>query len=117
MAYKSNRVASIIKKTVSELLAFELNDPKLNFPTVTDVEVTNDLAFAKIYVTFLGSEKDKEEGLEALRNAKGKIRNAVSRNLDTRRCPDLIFQIDNSLEQGNRIEQILADLKTKQNND
>jgi len=110
---KSERVASIIKRCVSEMLTTELNDPKLGFATVTDVEVTNDLSFAKVYVTFLGKQEKNDAGLRTLEKAKGRIRNYVSKNLDTRKCPELTFLHDESLETGNRIESIINKLNGK----
>ena len=113
MSQKSERVASIIKKTISEMLTTELNDPKIGFATITDVTVTNDLSFAHVYVTFLGKDERNEAGLKALQRAKGRIRSYVSRHLDTRKCPDLIFEIDDSLKRGNRIDSIIRDLNIK----
>ena len=111
---KSERVASIIKRCISEMLTMELNDPKIGFVTVTDVEVSNDLSFAKVYVTFLGKQERNDAGLKALQRAKGKIRTFISRRLDTRKCPDLIFLLDDSLEKGNRIDAIIEGLNIKQ---
>ena len=111
---KSERVASIIKRCVSELLTTELNDPKLGFVTVTDVEVSNDLSFAKVFVTFLGKQERNEAGLRTLDKAKGRIRNYVSKHLDTRKCPELTFLLDESLETGNRIESIINELNKKE---
>ena len=114
MSLKKDRVASIIKRSISEMLATELSDPKIGFATITDVEVTNDLSFAKIYVTFLGKQERNEAGLKALQRAKGKIRTFISKRLDTRKCPDLIFLLDDSLEKGNRIDAIIEGLNIKQ---
>lgn len=111
MSLKADRVASIIKKSISEMLVTDLNDPKIGFATITDVEVTNDLSFAKVYVTFLGKQERNDAGLKALGRAKGRIRTYISKRLDTHKCPELIFLHDDSLERGNRIEKILNDLK------
>ena len=110
MSLKTERVASVIKKCISEMLVTELSDPKIGFATITDVEVTNDLSFAKVYVTFLGKKERNDAGLEALKRAKGRIRTFISKRLDTRKCPDLIFLHDDSLETGNRIEKIIKNL-------
>ena len=110
---KSERVASIIKRCVSELLTTELNDPKLGFVTVTDVEVSNDLSFAKVFVTFLGKQERNDAGLRTLDKAKGRIRSYVSKHLDTKKCQELIFLQDESLETGNRIESIINKLNGK----
>ena len=54
MSVKTEKIAGIILKNVSEIIQFQLKDPKIGFVTITDVEVTNDLSIAKIYVSFLG---------------------------------------------------------------
>ncbi len=113
MSQKSERVASIIRKTISEMLRTDLSDPKIGFCTVTDVTVTNDLSFAKVYVTFLGKDERNEAGLKALNRAKGRIRTHVSKQLDTRKCPELIFMLDESLKTGNRIDEIIREINEK----
>ena len=107
---KQERIAGIIKKNLSEIIQTDLKDKNVGFVTITDVEVTNDLSFAKVYVTFFDK---KEERLEALKNAKGFLKTALSKTMDTYKVPELIFVLDESLEKGNRIEQIIDDLKTE----
>ncbi len=116
MSQKSERVASIIKKAISEMLRTDLNDPKIGFCTITDVTVTNDLSFAKVFVTFLGKDERNEAGLKALNRAKGHIRSYVSKQLDTRKCPEMIFILDESLKTGNRIDEIIRNLNEEANN-
>ena len=107
-AKKSDRVASIIKKTISEMLTRDINDKDIGFCTVTDVDVTNDLSYAKVYVTFMGTTN--ERGLAGLNHAKGYIRSAVAKKLSTRKCPELIFNVDESLITGNRVDAIIREL-------
>lgn len=114
---KADRVASIIKRAVSEFITFELNDPTVGFVTVTDVEVTNDLSFAKVFVTFMDEQGNNTERMDALERHKGQIRSHVAGQLDTRKCPQLLFKIDESLETGNRIDAILKDLNIEKEND
>ena len=114
MSIKTERISSIIKKNVSSILQYEITNKNVGFVTVTDVEVTNDLSFAKVYVTFLGKQERNEAGLRTLDKAKGRIRNYVSKHLDTRKCPELTFLLDESLETGNRIESIINELNKKE---
>lgn len=79
----------------------------MGFVTVTDVEVSNDHSFAKVYVTFLGKDARNEAGLKALNRAKGFIRSELSKRLSIRRTPELSFYIDKTEEQGKHIEEIL----------
>jgi len=105
---KQERIAGIIKKNLSEIIQNQLKDKNVGFVTITDVEVTNELSFAKIYVTFF----DKSEmRLEALKKAKGYLKTELSKKMSTYKVPDLLFQLDESLNQGNRITEIIDNLK------
>ena len=112
MSVKKERIESIIKKELAPII-IRLNDPSLKFVSVTDVTVTNDLSFAYIYVSFL-DEKDKEKGIIALTKAKGMLRTEISKTLSTRRSPELIIKLDESIEQGNKIENILSEIKKEE---
>ena len=110
MSLKKERIESIIQKELAPIINTRLNDPSLKFVSVTDVKLTDDLSFAYVYVSFL-DEKDKEKGMEALIRTKGTLRSEIAKRLSTRRSPDLVFKLDESLEHGNRIETILAQIK------
>ena len=106
MSVKKERVESIIKRELAPIINNRLNDPSLQFVSVTDVTLTNDMSFAYIYVSFL-NENDKEKGMEALVRAKGTLRSEIAKVLSLRRTPELIIKLDESLEYGNKIESIL----------
>ncbi|WP_071442319.1 30S ribosome-binding factor RbfA [Traorella massiliensis] len=108
---KNDKMNHIVQKAVSEIIQFELKNPKVGFITITDVQVTNDNSYAKIFVSFLGKEERAAAGLKALNQSKGFIRSALAKRLTIRKTPELIFEIDHSLEQGNKIDKILNDLK------
>lgn len=110
MNVKQERIAGIIKKNISDIIQRRLKDPSVGFVTVTDVTVTNDLSFAKIYVTFLDKPELKEKRLDSLKKAKGFIRTELGKEMSTYKVPDLIFVLDDSLEKGNRIDAILNDV-------
>ncbi|MDD6467047.1 MAG: 30S ribosome-binding factor RbfA [Erysipelotrichaceae bacterium] len=109
MAIKQDRLSGIIRREVSDIIQFELKNKNTGLVTVTDVSVTGDLSIAKVYVTILG--KNHEEGLEQLKRAKGFIRSMLGKRLSIRKCPDLIFVLDTSLETGNRIQQLIQEVK------
>lgn len=110
MSVKIERIASLIQKELAPIIQNKLNDPMLNFVSVTDVEVTNDLSYAKIFVSFL-DEDNVEKGLEALNRAKGLLRTEVAKLLETRKTPELIFEFDPSIHTGARIEEILKKIE------
>lgn len=113
MSLKKERIESTIKKELAPIINNRLNDPSLNFVSITDVKLTNDMSFAYIYVSFL-EEKNKEKGMQALQRSKGTLRSEIAKNLTTRRTPELIFKLDESLETGNKIESILAQIKEEE---
>ncbi|MEG0284212.1 MAG: 30S ribosome-binding factor RbfA [Erysipelotrichales bacterium] len=110
---KAERLAQTILKELSHIIQFELKDNKVGFVTITDVRVTNDLSQAKVYVNFLGSEDRESAGLKALERSKGFLRSELAKKLTMRKVPELIFVIDDSLAKGNRIEELLKEIKDK----
>lgn len=113
MSTKSDKIAGLIQRNISEIIQFDLKDPKVGFITITDAQVTNDLSYAKIFVSFLGANARKEAGLKALERSKGYLRSELSKRLSTRKVPELIFVLDESLEKGNRIDNIINDMNKK----
>ncbi len=110
MSLKTERMDMTIQREISHILQFELKNPKLGFVTVTDVQCTNDLSQAKVYVTFLGKQGRNDAGMKVLNQSKGFIRSSVAKKIKIRKMPELIFIQDTSLEQGNRIEKILHNM-------
>ncbi len=115
MSTKNEKIAELIKRNISEIIQFELKDPKIGFITITDCTVTNDLSYAKLFVSFLGQNARKEAGMKALNRSKGYLRSELSKKMSTRKVPELIFQLDDALERGNKIEKIIADMNKKAN--
>ena len=107
---KNERMDMILQREISNILQFDLKDPKLGFVTVTDVQCTRDLSMAKVYVTFLGKQERNDAGMRILQKSKGYIRSTLAKRIKIRKMPDLTFIQDTSLAQGNRIESILNDL-------
>jgi len=107
---RANRVAEQMKKELGDILITKIKDPRVGFVTITDVEVTGDLQQATVYISVLGDEKEKQDSLLGLSKAKGFIRSEIGRRIRLRKTPELIFEFDEALERGNRIETILRDL-------
>ncbi|MFC4775349.1 30S ribosome-binding factor RbfA [Paenibacillus sp. GCM10023252] len=101
------RVGEQIKKELSQIISSELKDPRIGFITVTGVEVTNDLSQAKVYLSVLGSDEQKEETLKALARGTGFIRSELGKRMRLRHTPVLLFKFDSSIEYGSRIESLL----------
>ena len=105
-----DRVNQLIKEEVSLLLQRELKDPRLGFVTVTEVDTSNDLRQAKVFVSVLGGDEQWTASLEALQSARGFIRNWLRQHLDLRMTPELVFRPDRSMEHAARIQALLKDL-------
>ncbi len=96
---RTRRIAEEIRKVVSSMLISGIKDPRINsMVSVTDVEVTNDLSYAYVYVSILGG--DEESTLKGLKSACSYIRREVSRNVKLRHTPEIIFKVDDSIKNG-----------------
>ena len=112
MSFKrSDRVGEAIKREISELIAREVKDPRVHFATVMDVELTEDLRFAKVFVSAMGTEEEKTETMAGLENALGFIRSEIGRRIRLRFTPEIRFYQDKTLDHAFRIEELLNSLK------
>ena len=107
MSVKNERVNSNMQRELSYILNNEVKNPNIKFITVTAVDVTSDLSYAKVYFTTLG---DSKETLKALKSAKGFIRRSLADRIELRHIPDLEFIYDESIEYGKKIEEIIEEI-------
>jgi len=106
MADRTQRIQSIIGKNISEIIQFELRNPKIGFCTVSEVWVSSDFSYARVYVTFLGS-KNPQKNLEELNKAKGFVRSSLAKKLDIRKTPEVTFYLDESYEKAAHLDEVL----------
>ncbi|CAM4242422.1 30S ribosome-binding factor RbfA [Paenibacillus tarimensis] len=104
------RVGEQIKKELSQIIQTELKDPRIGFITVTGVDVTSDLSQARVYLSVLGSDEQKENTLKALAKGSGFIRSELGKRIRLRHTPELEFRFDSSIEYGSRIESLLEEI-------
>lgn len=110
---RPERLGEALKIEISEVVGFELNDPRLEMVTVTDVEVSGDLRDAKVYVLIRGTDQEIDKALKSLRNAATFVRQQVAMNLDLRHAPHVHFVRDTAEENASRVGEILDDLTRK----
>jgi ribosome-binding factor A len=110
MTTRTERLADLIRDEVARLLLREVKDPRIGFVTLTEVRVTPDLRQARLFVSVLGDEKARDAALAGLRHSAPFIQRALFRNLRLRHSPTLLFEIDDSLDRGDRIEHIIQQL-------
>ncbi|QQS33730.1 MAG: 30S ribosome-binding factor RbfA [Acidobacteriota bacterium] len=104
---RPERLAESLKEEIAEVVGFELDDPRLETVTVTDVEVSKDLRDAKVYVYVRGDEAEIETALKTLRNAATFVRQQVAMDLDLRHAPHLHFVRDTAEENAGRVGELL----------
>src|SRR3989338_7176706 len=109
---RSDRVAELIREEVSKMIVREIKDPRIGFVTLTHIELSDDLRNAKIFVSIMGNEDDKKNTIKGLESASGFIRRELRKRL--RIIPDIIFRIDTSIEHGEKIARLLAELKNEE---
>lgn len=112
-AHKYDRVGSEIRKELSEIINYEIKDPRISVMTsVTDVEVTPDLKYCKVFISVLGDEEAEKSTIEGLRSAAGFIRKKLAASVNLRNTPELNFVSDTSIRYGiemsKRIDEVLG---------
>ncbi|WAA13562.1 30S ribosome-binding factor RbfA [Fervidibacillus halotolerans] len=110
MKIRAKQVGEQMKKELSDIISRKIKDPRIGFVTVTDVEVTGDLQQAKVFISVLGGEEERENTLIGLTKAKGFIRSEIGRRIRLRKTPEIDFEFDESIEYGNRIETLLQNI-------
>ena len=107
------RIDEEYRKELSQIISYELKNPNVTgMISVTKVKVTNDLKFAKVYVSILNSKNIKDT-LAGLKKSSGFIRSELARRVNLRNTPEIIFELDDSLEYGARIDSILKEIMPK----
>ena len=109
--HRPERVAELIRRTVAEFLTGSVRDPRVGFVTVTAVEVSGDLAHARVRVSVMGTDEEKAKTLAGLASAARFLRAQLSRELRLRTSPELQFELDRGLEHAQRIDAVLKQLK------
>lgn len=106
MSIKLDRLSSIFSKEISKIINFDIKDSNITMVSVTDVKISSDLSYAKVYISMV-IIKNKNTTIQALNKAKGFIKSELSKRIKVRKIPDLEFIYDDSLDKGQKIEEIL----------
>ena len=101
------RIDELLRQEIARLISEEVRDPRVGFTTVMDARVSPGLRHARVYVSVLGDDAEKEAAVEALRRARGFLRGRLGSIVEMRYLPELEFELDRSLERVSRIEEIL----------
>ncbi|MCI5839169.1 MAG: 30S ribosome-binding factor RbfA [Peptoniphilaceae bacterium] len=109
---RTQKISTEMQKQISKIIREDINDPRLtvkNIVSVTEVDVTNDLSYADIYVSVLGNEDNRKEVMEALNQAKGFIKNLIGERMRLRSMPEFRFKEDISIEHGIYMDKLIEE--------
>ena len=104
---RMRRVNEAVREVLSGHITDDLKDPRIGFVTVTGVDTSSDLRHARVYVSVLGSDDEKQQALEGLRSSAGFLQSKVGEELRMKRTPTLEFHYDDSIDRGMRISELL----------
>lgn len=110
-------MAETIHKEISGLLIRGLKDPRIGFVTITAVDVTSDLRQAKVFYTLMGSQEERNQTQAGLDSCSPFIRQQLGRHLRLRFIPEIRFEYDASFDYGQRIERLLSEVRTEEQQD
>jgi ribosome-binding factor A len=108
---RTSRIGEVIMRELAQMIQQELSDPRVGMVTVSHVDITSDLKYAKVYVTRLNgveSEQDVDECIAGLTNAAGFLKRGIAKRVEIRSIPELRFLYDKSLDHGFRMDELIA---------
>ena len=113
--YRGGRINEEVKREVSNIIQNEIKDPRLTaMVSVTDVKVTRDLRYAKVFVSIFGkNDEEKNNTFVALKNASGYIRKEIGQRINLRNTPQILFELDDSISYSMKIEELIEKAKEK----
>ena len=106
---RMRRINEVLREVVGAAIGSELSDPRIGFVTVTSVQTSPDLRTAKVYVSVLGTEEEREATLSGLRSSRGVIQSKIAAETRMKRTPTVAFHYDETIEQGVRISRLLEE--------
>lgn len=116
MTRRTDRLNSLLREVISDVIRKEVSHPKVSeFLTVTSVDITKDLHFAKVFVSVIGSKQEKVDTIQALQSAAGYIAVIASKQVVIRHFPSLTFKLDEGVDAHIRIDSILKDIHEEEN--
>jgi ribosome-binding factor A len=109
-----DKIQELIKQEVSNMILRELKDPRIGFATVTQVEVSGDLRHAKIFVSIMGNDQQKDQTWEGLKSSLGHIRSELGKRIRLRFTPEITLHLDASLDYSVKIQELLEKVKKEE---
>ena len=113
MGIRSEKVKVQLKRELSRILREDLKDPRIGFVTVTRIDLTGDLRYAKVYFSVLGDDINQESNVEGIQSAQGFIRKMIGERLKLKYVPELSFRLDKSIEYSMKLEKTFDRIKNE----
>lgn len=107
--HRQEKLGELFAAELSDLLRTRVKDPRVGFASITHVEVSGDYRHAKIYVSVMGSEEERDNTMKALKHASGFLRHELASRITLRYMPEIVFKLDTSIEQGSRILELIRE--------
>ncbi|MGN6032221.1 MAG: 30S ribosome-binding factor RbfA [Thermomicrobiales bacterium] len=113
MTRRTRQVGELLREELDDIIRREVKDPRIGFFSITRVEVPTDLRSARVFISVLGTDEEREQTLVALRSASGYIRHVLKPRLRMRQIPELDFRDDRSMEYAQQITEALRDVRER----
>lgn len=111
---RTDKLNSLLQEVISEVIRQDVRNPHVHeFVAITKVDITNDLAYAKVYISVIGTDEDKKKTVKALQSAAGFIAVNASKKIVLRHFPELTFKIDDSVEKQIRIDSVIHKIRSE----
>jgi ribosome-binding factor A len=114
---RSEKVADLIQKEISQMLVKSIKDPRIGFVTITKVTVSEDFRLAKVYFSVAGTLEERERSMKGLDSAKGYVRKELGQRIRLRYTPEIMFQFDPSIEYAIHMEKLIQSIHVKKGAD
>lgn len=111
---RKRRLSELLKEEISDIILKEVKDPRIGFVSVNDVELSGDLRHAKVFVSVIGDQTERDDTMDGLKKATGFIRKLVGERITVYHTPELVFKYDDSIEQGIHISNLIKEVRKEE---
>lgn len=108
---REDQLSGVITRELSDLIRTRMKDPRIGFASITGVELSHDLRYAKVFVSVLGSSEEQSETMRGLGSARGFLRHELAQRLTIRHVPEIAFHLDESIARGARVLDLLKQVQ------
>ena len=108
---REDQLSGVITRELSDLIRTRMKDPRIGFASITGVELSHDLRYAKVFVSVLGSSEEQRETMRGLGSARGFLRHELAQRLTIRHVPEIAFHLDESIARGARVLDLLKQVQ------